>query len=712
MTAFDRLADFIKDYIYANNWTELRENQVAACDVIFNTDCNLLLASGTASGKTEAAFLPCLTDLYEHPSYSVGILYISPLKALINDQFCRLNDLLDKAYIPVTKWHGDANTSKKTALLKKPSGVVQITPESLESLLLNRGNEINHLFSDLRYIVIDEVHYFMGNDRGIQLLCDLERINRLTGTNPRRIGLSATLGDYHQAEKWLNSSTGRKCITPSVSAEKKSLRLMVDSFTYESDDEENGLFPFYASIYKNTLGRKSLIFANSKAEVEFTIANLKKIAAANHTPDFYRVHHGNISAAFREQTEKEMKESDEPIVTGATVTLELGIDIGALDRIVQINSPLSVSSFVQRLGRCGRRGNPAEMYFAYKLEEKVNRSEIEWDFVRCIAIIELYLKEKWIEPNNEQKLPLSMLYHQTMSHIACVGEASPASLAQYILTLTPFRNVSKDDYKQLLYHLIDINHLQKTENNGLMLGLAGEKVVNHFEFYSVFETMTEYSVRYKGRVIGTVMSAFNEGQIFSLCGLTWKVVELSEKNRTIFVQPSTGLGKVHWIDFFTNNVHWRVVRKMAEILACDEQYKYLSKKSIEILNQFRCIAKNDGILTSILIRPENSRKAEIFPWLGTSQLAALSLALYSKGFANTIKDISLTIDCSSDEKADDILNALKIIKSNGVDTEKIEVDDDMIIPAKYNRYIPIQLLNKQYICDYIDSQSLKKLLGV
>ena len=178
---FSRFAPFIQDYIYRCKWEELREIQVLAAKAIFDTDENLLLSSGTASGKTEAAFLPVLTRLWENPSASVGVLYLSPLKALINDQFERLEGLLEEATIPVTKWHGDASAAAKKRVMKRPQGIIQTTPESLESMLMHNSSGAYRLFSDLRFIIIDEMHYFMDNDRGLQLLCLLERLARLIG---------------------------------------------------------------------------------------------------------------------------------------------------------------------------------------------------------------------------------------------------------------------------------------------------------------------------------------------------------------------------------------------------------------------------------------------------------------------------------------------------------------------------------------------------
>lgn len=194
-TAFNQLAPFIQEYIWRHNWTEIRAIQAAACDAILNSDDHLLIASGTASGKTEAAFLPILTSLHNDPPESIGVLYIAPLKALINDQFQRLDGLLEAADIPVTAWHGDISDSRKKRALRQARGVVQITPESLEGLLLRRSGEVAQAFSELRFVVIDEVHAFMADERGRQVLCLLERLARLTRVPPRRVGLSATLGD-------------------------------------------------------------------------------------------------------------------------------------------------------------------------------------------------------------------------------------------------------------------------------------------------------------------------------------------------------------------------------------------------------------------------------------------------------------------------------------------------------------------------------------
>ena len=288
MDIFSRYAPFIQDFIYRNNWESLRAIQAAAGDAIFNTDENILLSASTASGKTEAAFFPILTLFSENPPSSVGAIYIGPLKALINDQFSRLTELCEEADIPVWHWHGDVAQSHKGKMLKKPSGILQITPESLEAMLLRKHSLIPKLFGDLRFIVIDEVHSLMRGDRGGQTLCLIERLAALAGVNPRRIGLSATIGDLEATGKFLAAGTGRGTVIPRIEAKGTKWRLSMEHFyisQHDQNDEENSAdalkvldsptdtAPTNADagmgyIFEHTKGKKCLVFVNSREECE------------------------------------------------------------------------------------------------------------------------------------------------------------------------------------------------------------------------------------------------------------------------------------------------------------------------------------------------------------------------------------------------------------------------------------------------------------
>lgn len=712
MNVFERLAPYIQDFIYRERWDELREVQVAACDIIFNTDNNLLLATGTASGKTEAAFLPTLTRLYEEPSSSVGILYISPLKALINDQFYRLDYLLRDGNIPVCKWHGDASQSAKNNLIKNPQGVLQITPESLESLLINKHSLCINIFRDLRFIIIDEVHYFMGGPRGIQLLCQLERIQRLTNIIPRRIGLSATLGDYDAAENWLNSGTSRICTRPIVNAKKRKIGIAMNLFVRKQEEANDTLNTgdrdHFEYLYKLTLNKKSIIFANSRSTVEFSIANIKKIAEEKQTKDVYRVHHGNISAILREETEKEMKTSDDPIVTGATVTLELGVDIGTLDRIAQIGAPFSVSSFTQRLGRCGRRGQSAELLFTFVEDEKNASdvlSEINWELLRGIAILQLYLDESWIEPIIPPRLPYALLYHQTMAYLASRGETSAPGLAQNMLLLTPFKNIPQEDYKRLIRHLINIEQLQQTERGGLIVGRKGESVINHYEFYSVFESPVEYLVKCENQAIGTLQEPIPIGNHFALAGRAWECIDLDEKSKTIFAKHIKGISKIAWISSSNNELHTKILQKMRDILISADNYAYLSENCIEKLSNMRNFTKQSGFAVDLISVLSNCRYA-LFPWVGTKQICALYFALVNKGYSVQNKNYFLIIETKEGKKI--LEKVVSDIVDNLSDKHTFILPENIQILYKYNNFIPLELLRKQFVEDFIDLDGMKE----
>jgi len=730
--AFSRLAPFIQDFIYQNKWEELRGIQVAACEVIFDTDDNLLLSSGTASGKTEAAFLPVLTELYNNPSKSVGVLYISPLKALINDQFKRLEQLLIDSNIPVWKWHGDASQTQKDKLVKNPEGLLQITPESLESLITNKRGACLQMFSDLRFVVIDEVHHFMRDARGVQLLCVLERLQKLTGVIPRRIGLSATIGNIEMAQAWLNTGTGRNCAAPITDEGKKRVRLHVERFVNYADkrdfEERDGSGnvtkvdtggdigdrEHYEYLFKTTLDKKTIIFTNSREETEFILANLREIALKNKAPDIYRVHHGNVSALLRETTEDEMKADDEKIVTGATVTLELGIDIGSLDQAVQVGAPLNVSSFAQRLGRCGRRGQVPQLLFTIVESIQINSADIlgpiNWEFIRTIAIIETYTKEQWIEPIYPHYHAYNLLYHQTMSHLKSNGEMSAAALAQAILTLGCFDKISQDDYRQLLEHLINSDQLERTERGGIIIGREGEKIVNSHKFLTVFITPEYLLVKDENRTIGTVDKAYPIGTRFALAGQAWETVELNEKSKVIFVKHVPGISLVDWDVDFDVELHTVLVRKIRDVLLSDDPYPYLSERCAPRLEEIRYIAKNSGILEN-LVTPLSDKKYAIFPWVGTRQLFTLHYALKDRGIHNKLPWMTCVfLEVTYKGTSESLEEIIYDILHSDLDLYNLPLPEKVQVRGKYNEFIPEQLLRKQFVEDYLDFEGLKKAL--
>jgi len=714
--AFYRLSPFIQDYIYRHKWTELREIQIAASDVIFNTDSHLLLTSGTASGKTEAAFLPVLTQLMSTPCHSVAVLYISPLKALINDQFARLDDLLQEVDIPVQKWHGDVSPNDKQKFLKCPRGVMQTTPESLESMLMNKKQQVISLFCDLQYIIVDEVHYFMGCDRGVQLLCLMERIERLAKVSPRRIGLSATLGNYALAEKWLSSGTSRPVATPVFSSGKIRIRLALEHFLLlhpevKDGDLSSADMDYFNYIYNNSYGKKCILFSNAKMELERIISTLHELSEKRKDEDVYIIHHGSLSTTLRETAELAMKNASFPMVVGATVTLELGIDIGELERIIQLGTPFSVSSFVQRLGRSGRRGAPAQMWFAIReyqhLTNEVSVQQIDWEFLRCIAIIELYTKERFIEPVALPFLPYSLLYHQTMSTLYSAGEASPAYLATMVLSLTAFRHITMEDYRELLLHLVEIGHLERSENGSLMIGTGAERLVNDYQFYAVFEAPVEYTVRCESEEIGSVQVKFPVGERFSLAGKTWEVQEVDDKSEILYVAFVGGRSSNLWngSGFL---IHTRILQKIRDILRCEDSYPYLQERAISRLSEIRSIAAGSRLCDYSVVKLGGNDYC-ILPWLGTRAFITLLFVLGGYGIEVVNKYVPYWFIVRTQKTETELFDLLYQIKTQPVNKDDLDIGKNEI-SGKFNAFIPKNLLQKQFRTDFIDLEDMRNNL--
>ena len=738
---FNLLAPFIKDFIYRNNWIELREVQTEACRIVFNTDSHLLLNTGTASGKTEAAFLPVLTELTNDPPMSVGVLYIAPLKSLINDQFYRLNDLLNEADIPVWHWHGDVSVSHKQKLLRNPQGVLQITPESLESMLINKNRDLVRIFGDLRYIIIDEVHSFMGTDRGIQVICQLERLQRYLRTSPRRIGLSATLGDYTKAEQWLSSGSDRTVVTPRINASSQKIRLAVEHFydpteppkdnkepnekQENPDEEQERSSAYWEYIYEKSLHKKCIIFTNMRNQAEYSIAMLRQIAELRNSPDIYHVHHGSISASLRETAESEMKEATGPLVIGATLSLEMGIDIGELERIIQLDAPNSVSSFLQRLGRSGRRGNASEMWFVCNEEKPSGLPllplRLPWKLLQDIAIIQLYIEEHWIEQPRSPKYPLSMLYHQTMSALAELGEATPALLAKRVLGMAAFKHISHEDYRELLQLLIKNDHIQLTEDGGMIIGLKGEKIVNNFKFYAVFPEEDDYTVIAESNTIGKIEVPPPPGERMTIAGRTWEVLEVDMKSKIVNVKRIKGKIKTFW-QGGNLKINDRILERMRVILSAQKEYPYLQKGAKERMDEVYFLARNTGI-DKYNVVSMGGKSVCIFPWMGNIDYYTIMLLIKKLcGYMLNMKSIGgqppyfITLKLGSGEAtSDNFYNEFRNAINQPINLDYMLSDEDVyelkrlyeFKTPKFDEFVPVNLLRKAIINDFIDLDRLR-----
>lgn len=735
MRAFDRYAPFVQEYIYQNHWENLRSIQVAAADAIFNTDENVLLTASTASGKTEAAFFPIITLFSEDMPSSVGCIYIGPLKALINDQFSRLNDLCAEADIPVWHWHGDVAQSHKAKLMRHPSGILQITPESLEALLLHKHAAIAKLFGDLRFVVIDEVHSLLRGDRGGQTLCLIERLSRIAGVNPRRIGLSATIGDPEGTGEFLSLGTGRKTIIPKIDAKGSKWRLSMEHFYVKdaqaaedkqipgalpvleekTDDAPANADPGIGYIFEHTRGKKCLVFVNSREECEMVTTTLRHYCELNHEPDRFLVHHGNLSASYRETAEGIMKDDSQYMTTVTTATLELGIDIGRLERAFQIDAPWTVSSFLQRMGRTGRRELPPEMWFVIREDEPEVRAmlptTIPWKLLQGIALVQLYLEERWVEPPRLDRLPFSLLYHQTMSTLASCGELSPRALADRVLRLHYFHRITQEDYRVLLRHLIATDHIQQTEQGGLIVGLAGERVINSFKFYGVFQESEEYTVRSESQELGTIVSPPPVGEKLAIAGHVWQVLDVDHKRRLIYCQQVKGSVPAYFGQC-PGDLHTKILTRMRRVLQEDRQYPYLMKNAVARLEQARFTAAHSGAADKTLINLGGNMWC-LLPWVGTYTFLTMERFLKIKcadrlGLRNldSARPFFIQFTMKADESAFFRVLAEEIRKP--IDPMELVYPKELPLFDKYDEYLPEELVKKGFALGVLDVDGLRE----
>ena len=822
MGIFDRYAPFVQDFIYDHAWENLRSIQVAAGDAIFNTDENVLLTASTASGKTEAAFFPILTMFYENPPTSIGALYVGPLKALINDQFLRLNDLCEEAEIPVWHWHGDVSATHKQKLLEHPSGILQITPESLEALLMHKHMAVPRLFHDLRFVVIDEVHSLLRGDRGGQTLCLIERLSRMAGVNPRRIGLSATIGDPVRTGAFLASGTGRGCVIPRFDEPGRVWRLSMEHFyitgpqateraaegagvgveradgTIEADvltvehvepqaapdqtlapralaaastapesagrkqqeeashgplscqnppadfdagedagwgpcepsvDSELGeqalLSPTDAApenadpgigyIFEHTRGRKCLVFVNSREEAEAVCTMLRSYCEAKHEPDRFLIHHGNLSASIRESAEDIMRDDERLDTTVTTATLELGIDIGRLERAFQIDAPFTVSSFLQRMGRTGRRDLPPEMHFVMREEQPEPRTTmpetIPWKLLQGIALVQLYHEERWVEPPRLDRLPYSLLYHQTMATLASTGELSPAELAQRVLTLSYFHRVSADDFRVLLRHLIETEQIQVTEGGGLIVGLAGERLTNSFKFYAVFQENEEFTVRCESSELGTIVNPPPPGERIAIAGHCWLVEEVDWKRHLVYCTQVKGRVPAYFGDC-AGDIDTHVLERMRRVLAEHAPYPYLLGNARARLRQARWTAEQSGAATKPLINLGGDTWV-LFPWLGSYAFLALERLLKIKcagelGLRGLDPARPYYIQFRMRANEDTFWNVLEAEAEKDFDPIDLVYPNEVPYFDKYDEMLPAELVRKGFAEGVLDIAGMRE----
>lgn len=712
--SFNLLDERIQRFIWAEGWESLRDAQEAAIPLILKADCDVIVAAATAAGKTEAAFLPALTHLLQSSPPGL-IVYISPLKALINDQFGRLDRLCERLGVPVRPWHGDISATTKGKFLAKPQGVLLITPESLEALLCNRGTSIGAAFARLNFFVVDELHAFIGAERGKQLQSLMHRIEQVIGRTVPRIGLSATLGDMSLAAGFLRPGKGSAVALVESKSLGNELKILVKGYeeplVVRKDDDGEPPEPMTpaqiaAHLFKELRGSNNLVFPNSRREVERYTHLLNKLCESHQVPNEFWPHHGSLSKEIRSETEAALKQKERPATAICTNTLELGIDIGAVKSVAQIGPPPSVASLRQRLGRSGRRKGDAAILRGYCVEDALGprssiADELRLDTIKMAAMTSLLL-EGWFEPPMAHGAHLSTLIQQMLSFIAQNGGATIGRL--YALLCgpnTPFAGITKEEFVELVRHLGQKDLLTQDSAGTLLHGQLGEKFVNHYTFYAAFAADEEFRIVTGGRTLGTlpVSQALTVGQRILFAGRTWRVEEIDEEQKTISVVRAGG-GAPPLFSGGAGRTHTRVRQRMRQLLESNEAPQYLDVVAKRFLSEGRSNYAARNLSQAFYI--DQGSELLLLTWLGDAANEALACLLRCRGFNAAAGGPGVEI-LKGSKPIDEILDVL--FDAGIDDTPPLGVllaETRNLQREKWDWALPDRLLRKAYASLYLD----------
>ena len=714
-SAFDLLAEPVRRWIWDQGWTELRDIQERAITMLLNGDRDLVIAAPTAGGKTEAAFLPLISSVLTTPEpRGFDLVYVAPLRALINDQLGRMEDLCAQAELPIYPWHGDISQGVKSRARKNPRGVLMITPESLEALFVLRGLEIPTLFAGTRAIIIDELHALLDNERGIHLRSLLTRLELAVGRRIRRVGLSATLADMDTVKEYLRPGDPDAVDLLESEVDGGELKVQIRGYvTGAEGDGEASKKGVAKHLFERLRGTPNLVFAGSRENVEWYADALREMSEQAKVPVDFLPHHASLSREHRLDVERRLK-SSRTATAICTSTLELGIDIGGIDCVAQIGPPFSVSSLRQRLGRSGRRGQPKVLRM-YTIERGTNAASHAMDrlhlgLVRSVAMVEL-LGDRWCEPPAPQALHLSTLTHQVLSVIAQYAGTTAQRLYETLCRQGPFRKVSTEQFTRLLRQMgsAEIALVEQAPDGNLLLGPLGEKLVEHYSFYAVFQTSEDYRVLLGSKQIGVlpVDRVFVPDMTIILSGKRWRIIAVHSREKVIEVTqdragtppPFGGSGGL---------VHDGVVRKMKVVLSGKGMPAYLDATGAQLLEDARSEFRRLGFDRRSICHTGDSGRL-VATWAGTIKTSTLSLKLKSMGFKTVDHDGFLEVeDQSSGQPLVAALEAIAEQTPDDVAGESLAGLEN-VMSEKFHRYLSPDLLFEDATSSLVDLQAMPQL---
>lgn len=719
---FDLLHEKVRRWIWRQGWTELRDIQERSIPVLLDGGRDLIIAAGTASGKTEAAFLPVVSRLAADartPGGGFEAIYVGPLRALINDQFARLDGLCEDIGIPVTRWHGDVAASVKARARKTPGGILLTTPESLEAILCRRGNEAGRLFAALSYLVVDEMHAFMDSERGRQLQSLMNRIEVAAGHRVARVALSATLADMRVSAAFLRPLAPNDVEILESAVGGQELRLQVRGYLQfsskprQADDGEAGksrdaaLDGIVRHLFETLRGRRSLVFAGSRQRVERVTADLRTLCEEAGVPEEFFAHHGSLSREHREDAERRLKEEDRPGSIVATTTLELGIDVGHIEAVAQLGPGHTVSGMRQRLGRSGRRAGQPSVMRVYVTEQAMDRPLDPLDALRpttvqSVAMLHLMLR-RWNEPSLEGRLHLSTLVHQVLALVAQHGGITAKQAWDRLVASGVFPAVDRSLFMEVLRRMgnPEVKLLEQAPDGTLLPGDEGERVIADRGFYAVFVSPEEFKVvTDRGKTLGQlpVVNPVLPQQLLIFAGRRWRVLEIDAPRKEVLVTQAYG-GNPPAFGGDGLPPGEEVVAEMRRTYLDPAVPRFLDATAAELLAEGRSTFDRLGLREHGLCRHEE--QFLLFPWVGERAQLALVLALEMHGVTSASNGIAVTVHSRDGRSLAEALT--KLSREPAPDPFALARFVPDMKRAKYDAYLGETLLTACYASERLDA---------
>lgn len=726
MDEYQRLDPRVQKWVYKQGWPDLREIQKKAIAPIISGDRDVLISASTAAGKTEAFFLPACSVIADINN-GFGILYISPLKALINDQNRRLESLCEMLDMSVTPWHGDSSRSKKNKARKNPSGVLLITPESLESLMIREAGWVKQAFQSIKYVVIDEFHAFIGSERGCHLLSLLNRLEHLLERYDHpipRVALSATLGELDKVPLSLRPNNSLPCDTVTDSSSQTTVKVKILGYkspiNLNSDSiKQPSEYQICQELYRICRGDSHLVFANSRQRTESIAAQLSDFCEQKVVPNEFFPHHGSLAKELREDLESRLQKEMLPTTAICTMTLELGIDIGKVNSVAQVTAPHSVSSLRQRMGRSGRRNTPAILrMFIAENELKADSNLIDklrMELVQSIAMVRLLITSKWFEPADTKQMHLSTLLHQVLAVTAQWGGVRADQLYSLLCQTGPFQEISTQHFTKLLSHMGTIELLTQLSSGELTLGIEGERIVNHYTFYAVFKTPEEYRIVVGNRTLGTlpIDSLIIPDQQIIFGGRRWKALEVDTEKKVVYVESSKG-GKPPRFGGSGMSIHDAVRQEMYKvysegdyrITAGKAKVNFIDDTAKDLFDEGARFFRESSLQSQSVV--QQGKHVYIFTWKGDKIVNTLATILIQEGFE--VGPFAGVIEIEN-TSVKDVTGCLKNMCNRELpsNTELAQLVPEKNI-EKYDELLPCELLDEGYGKKAFDNTGTKQWL--